>query len=119
MKTKTEQLQEEVKTMHSSNWKWYPYINLGIINPFFITDEKRIIAKRLSNNWVTCACGELCEVLPKISHSNDRPLDKILANLGIKFHISIKFNDYEEAKEIMDKIELRTSFLLKQDGFRV
>lgn len=61
-----------------------------------ITPRSRVRLARLpklSGQWVTCACGNLCELLPRYetesdfsSHMNGEPKDHLLGRLGYQFH---------------------------------
>ena len=82
------------------------------------------IAATKACSWITCACGQLCKVLPR--HEDGEPEDDVLYNLGIRFYGKIDYaelahdnNDFKkadqclkEAKEILEKIEKRTIKLL-------
>lgn len=82
-------------------------------------DEPLYILKKLSANWVTCACGQTCKDLPKLDDC-DEPQDFILSNLGHEFNNQLKTNhphesyDFSAPISILDKIESRTKKLLCQ-----
>lgn len=65
-----------------------------------VTPRSRVRLARLSQLsgwWVTCACGNLCELLPRhetesafSSHMNGEPKDYLLGRLGYQFHDRVK-----------------------------
>ena len=94
------------------NWDWYAFIDDS--EEVKLAYEEQ--AEDLASSWITCACGQVCSVLPKRFESMC-PLDNELMYLGNSFHAEIDNKKWEEAKEILDKIEARTIFLLKQPNF--
>jgi hypothetical protein len=85
-------------------------------------------AELLASNWVTCACGQLCQALPRGTPNNpSEPKDPELSKLGYRFHDEIeaaryckKRNEQEslylhlvKAKETIIQIEKRTNQLLQ------
>jgi|SRR6478609_3074935 len=97
-------------------------------------------ATSLASQWVTCACGNLCEILPRIKQSEDsyrkgQPTDRYLADLGISFYEAIgrlenliKYEylhdqvysiqtlyEYQvEARIVLEKIEERAQILINR-----
>jgi hypothetical protein len=76
-------------------------------------------ANSLADNWVTCACGQLCKVLPK--GNGNSPVDNELYDLGMDFAHEIdnlrytrQNEDRLKALETLNKIEARTTLLLEQ-----
>ena len=94
------------------NWDWYAFLNASKEVKEKYSNE----ACNLSGGWVTCACGQLCDVLPKDGYAV-APLDNKLVNLGLSFCDNIEDKYWGKAKETLDKIEERTIFLLKQPNF--
>jgi|SRR5690606_7368950 len=45
--------------------------------------EKDNIYIDAANNWVTCACGNLCDVIPRLD--DGEPIDDELSDLGVTF----------------------------------
>lgn len=79
-----------------------------------ITDEFKEIERR-AVDWVTCACGNQCSVIPRCSVG--RPIDSILAQLGGYFPITIANgheDNYERAEKILKDIEYRSAKILKE-----
>lgn len=62
--------------------------------------------------WVTCACGNLCSIIPR--YSTGRPKDKELELLGNDFADAVEGNHFNLALSILDKIEARSAFLIAQ-----
>tara|TARA_R110000822_G_scaffold161_2_gene727 strand:- start:706 stop:1032 length:327 start_codon:yes stop_codon:yes gene_type:complete len=93
------------------NWDWYAFLDASK----HIKKKYIIEACNLAGGWTTCACGQLCNVLPKDCLS--APLDRDAHQLGVDFYNCIEINDWDEAKTTLDKIEKRTIFLLKQPNF--
>jgi hypothetical protein len=103
------------------NFCWFEFLNQPK-SDFSKEDLKDAYA--LSKDWITCACGQLCNSLPRHEKSN-APIDPILVDLGMKFMGDIDYAyeayvDHEEgflsriesAKSVLVKIEERTIALL-------
>jgi hypothetical protein len=74
-------------------------------------------AEILSRSWVTCACGNVCDAIPR--HNSDAdgftpgsPVDDRLRHLGILFSDSIIWRRTYRAKELLLQIEARSAELL-------
>jgi len=73
------------------------------------TEEDLDNAESLASDWVTCACGNMCSIIPRKA---GRPLDKKLARLGERFadylnEMQENFTDPNEATSVWaDKAEL-------------
>jgi hypothetical protein len=48
--------------------------------------------KKRSESWVTCACGNQCEIIPR--EKDGTPLNKKLDKLGVKFHLEGVYEMY-------------------------
>tara|TARA_R110000850_G_scaffold223916_1_gene349458 strand:- start:266 stop:595 length:330 start_codon:yes stop_codon:yes gene_type:complete len=94
------------------NWDWYAFLEASEE----IKQKFRVEAHKLSAKWVTCACGQVCNILPK-ALGYSFPLDDDVTLLGLDFTDLVINNDWNDAKKILDKIEERTIFLLKQPNF--
>lgn len=86
-------------------------------------------AWELSNNWITCACGNQCSIIDRNGFSE--PTDSKLYRLGCKFtdNINCMFQSHmitmddedkkmfdkskQDAKNILKKIEERSTELIK------
>lgn len=75
-------------------------------------------ASSLASSWVTCACGNQCDILPR--NREGAPTDGILSHLGIKFMVKIDNRQRKKALEVLQKIEERSTLLIReliqQDG---
>jgi hypothetical protein len=105
----------------SSNFNWFLFLDQKFSD---ISPAELHRASTLAASWVTCACGQLCRVLPR--DCNNAPEDKTIRNLGLEFMNQISFasesssrypkKHFGKAKEILVKIEKRTSVLLKYEA---
>jgi hypothetical protein len=77
-----------------------------------ITNIEWIFAADISGDWVTCACGTQCDVIPR--YEGGRPKDKLLYDLGVKFAYAIDDRNLQYAKDTLLKIELRSSELINE-----
>lgn len=95
------------------------------------TLEELIKADNLASSWVTCACGNQCAEIPRVSErciGFNSPVDLILKQLGFEFsdklecmyifkknHNKTMFDKSRKgAKQILEKIEIRSSEILKE-----
>ncbi len=69
-------------------------------------------AEALAGNWVTCACGNQCDIIPR-QFPTGAPIDSQLAILGIKFQDAIKAGHSNHALQILDQIEARSIYLIQ------
>jgi hypothetical protein len=65
----------------------------------------------MSHNWVTCACGEQCRLLPTHDDSNE-PADAAISELGTYFWYCVSDNEFVDAAETLINIENRVGELL-------
>lgn len=65
----------------------------------------------LAASWVMCACGSQCAAIPR--RRNGSPKDAQLLALGSLFYLAVSESQFEEAKWILKKIEVRSSELLE------
>ena len=74
-----------------------------------------LLAER-SRSWITCAVGNQCDIIPRIqsitSPGFGAPIDTQLRYLGVLFHNQILLQMYKQALETLEKIELRSAFLI-------
>src|SRR5258706_9054437 len=67
-------------------------------------------ASRLAQSWVTCACGNMCAIIPRDSFC-DGPEDSQLSKLGTRFYGQIEdMKDYYDEKR-NDRSYFPTEFL--------
>ncbi|MFT5347790.1 MAG: hypothetical protein ACI9M3_000824 [Bacteroidia bacterium] len=77
-----------------------------------ITEKEWDKAKDLAGEWVMCACGSQCDVIPRWPAGG--PKDELLYNLGMKFAYAIDNKNIQYAKETLQKIEVRSSELINE-----
>lgn len=95
------------------------------LNKKMFTDEELSAAYDLSNEWVTCACGQQCAVIPRRNWDGE-PLDGVLKQLGHSFnnaiydmrhHLGIDDEKFDSAvstaRNLLLKIEDRSTFLIE------
>lgn len=106
---------------HRPVFDWNTFLNKGEY-----TIEELHHAKILSNNWITCACGNQCDIIPR--RSDGCPKDWELAMLGYRFNTTIEqlyddyhYSDYssiaywlDNAKNTLYAIEKRSVQLIKE-----
>lgn len=64
-----------------------------------------------AGKWVTCACGNLCDIIPRDTFG--APYDSKLATLGVLFWDNIAAAAWIDALSILDRIEQRSEFLIE------
>lgn len=101
-------------------------------NAFFkqktYTDKELNAAKLLACNWVTCACGNQCAIIPRGTYmSSKEPTDYNLRMLGLSFtdmvsNMNANHNNKKEfnvwkkrAILILKKIEKRSAVLVAKE----
>jgi hypothetical protein len=108
-------IEDKVDPYHV-DFDWFAFLNQDIE---LVSEDYLDEAKSLADNWVTCACGQLCKVLPR--GGGNYPTDEELYDLGMDF--ARKINNLEDTRqnedrlkalEILNKIEARTTLLLEQ-----
>lgn len=82
----------------------------AFLNQETITEEEWKEAFNLAANWVTCACGNLCDAIPRDKY--DFPKDQILIELGVEFAGDICDKDISSAKITLQRIEERSAQVL-------
>ncbi len=93
-----------------------------------LLEDQKAMAE-LAQAWVTCACGNQCDALPR--DQDGAPTDPELEYLGGEFYINVRdmhhlHADHElanlerqKALKTLNKIEARSGRLLKQMGVEV
>lgn len=71
-------------------------------------------ANELAEDWVTCACGNQCKLIPRTSAGE--PLDDMLIRLGVQFSSHIRNLEYVKAKKTLAAIERRSAQILTKMG---
>ena len=78
--------------------------------------ERRSLRHRratdLSGQWVTCACGNQCDIIPR--SASGTPFDNELESLGFSFHALIDDGQWDLAKNTLNLIEKRSSELIAE-----
>lgn len=64
-----------------------------------------------SSRWITCACGNLCEKIPR--YYSGKPMDGELARLGYNFNQYIIYKHKSLALKTLEEIEKRSIIILK------
>jgi hypothetical protein len=96
------------ETWEKKTFDWNAFLE----NPPEWGSEEHLDACDLAEAWVTCACGNLCDIIPRSPLGC--PLDDKLESLGIDFNNSIQDAEYDVAKETLAKIEKRSEELIFQ-----
>lgn len=85
---------------------------------FFLNKDKtpELIKRALnaSNNWDTCPCGQLPEILPR-DFFNSSPEDDLLRYLGSAFHQALEDECYEIAEGLYDMINGRGHDIIQDE----
>jgi hypothetical protein len=101
---------DKYKTFAESEGKesfnWFKFLNQKEIMP-----KDWVSAQRISMDWVTCACGNQCSVIPR-SDYNNAPMDYELRRLGYDFNSQILKRYKVEAIKTLVKIETRAAQLI-------
>lgn len=63
-------------------------------------------------SWVTCACGNQCDIIPRGKEGD--PLDKELRWMGNEFYCRVRVGSWEEAKQILVGIEERSAEIIAE-----
>ena len=71
--------------------------NAFLQNPPEKGSEDHYNSSKLSGSWVTCACGNLCDIIPRMDRG--RPEDFLLEMLSFIFHEDVTAGDWETAKK--------------------
>ncbi|PRP68131.1 hypothetical protein [Nonlabens agnitus] len=84
-----------------------------------ITQDEFKDACYLASEWVTCACGNQCHLIPReyinsnYKH-NGRPIDDDLAQFGLDFYWHLKMKRFDKAKIVLELIEQRSAQLIAE-----
>lgn len=69
--------------------------------------------------WTTCACGNMCAIIPRKGDpsywQSGEPVDSALMSLGMWFYDCIKTKRWGRAKEVLAKIEARSTILIQEE----
>lgn len=92
------------ETCHIAPFDW----NAALQDPSVFTDG---FLKEKAESWVTCACGNQCDAIPRHENSG-QPIDHRLAVLGRAFAGDVEYHDWQNARKTLRKIEERSKELL-------
>ena len=90
----------------------------AFLNKKEITQNEWEYASLISSQWVTCACGNQCDLIPRYQHnessfdSKGTPKDNILRALGLEFNELIRLQNIGLSKLVLATIEKRSAFIL-------
>ena len=98
---------------YTESKKQTPFDWNAFLNKKTRTEEEWVEAAILADDWVTCACGNLCDSIPRLSFSGC-PVDNTLRNFGSDFYDWITLKDLKNAKITLDKIEVRSAQLISE-----
>ena len=101
-----------MKTYSETQGKAFFDWNAFLENPPQKRKAEFRIACNLAGEWVTCACGNLCDIIPR--DMIGCPYDSELELLGLDFHHSIAMANFIKAKETLAKIEKRSEEIIFQ-----
>lgn len=94
---------------------WYDFLNRAIAGK--VKDSEITNAEDDAEDWVTCACGNQCSIIPR--DPDGGPLDEKLYELGCQFSYAITDHAWKEAIKILDKIENRSVILIEKEVNRM
>src|SRR4051812_47695755 len=98
---------------NEDEWDWIRFLRGAVERE----PDLRVVleAQTLADQWPTCACGQLCKDLPRLERGEmvGVPNDQELRILGCDFASAVRFSDWPLALEVFEKIEQRTSELLR------
>lgn len=82
------------------------------LNKENITEEEWDNSTKLAQDWVTCACGNQCDIIPR--NDDGDPKDWELTTLGYAFFKHIESRRIDDAKQILKAIEKRSAYLIDE-----
>ncbi len=91
---------------------WSNFLETAVNDPDSISTDEHNRYLLYSESWITCACGNQCNVIPR--NWTGMPEDEMLTHLGIQFHACIEARDYKEATFILRDIESRSAELIAE-----
>jgi S-ribosylhomocysteine lyase LuxS involved in autoinducer biosynthesis len=94
------------ETQGQESFDWNKFLE----NPPEKGSLEHLEACDLAEAWVTCACGNLCDIIPRSPLGC--PIDDYLELLGIAFNNNIQDAEYDVAKKILARIENRSAEII-------
>lgn len=101
---------------YAENQHYQPFDWRLALSRLYISQKEWELLDDLANSWVTCACGNLCDAIPRAL--DGAPLDAELRSLGLTFMNNIEYQDSKLALETLDKIEKRSSAILTEIWYK-
>jgi hypothetical protein len=102
-----------MKVDFGPKFDWYDVLDRLIAGEKPTAEDRAAIQQR-AGPWTTCACGQMCKILPR--DSSKSPIDEQLRTLGGEFASMMNAGRYHDARKTLDKIEKRTTKLLTDMG---
>ncbi len=75
------------------------------------TEEEWKAAMKLSYSWITCACGNQCDIIPR--RESGAPEDCKLWELGDRFSTALENEEIYEAVRLLNRIEKRSADIIE------
>lgn len=97
--------------VNGKSFDWNQFLDSAIKEG--ISKDQHSAASNRAASWVTCACGNQCDILNR--DEDGEPTDQKLASLGIVFMEDIQEKEYVMAKATLRKIESRSATLIKNE----
>lgn len=89
---------------------WYDVLDRWIKKQLTNSEKRTYIA--LACQWPTCACGNMCEIIPR--GDTGAPHDFELSTLGHRFYIELSGNRPRKALDILHNIERRSAEVIRE-----
>jgi len=86
--------------------------NAALANPPEKYSEEHTRLIDLSADWVTCACGNQCDIIPR--YKSGAPMDEYLRYLGDEFDVKVRLADWCEAIDTLENIEERSGEIITE-----
>lgn len=99
------------ETNKMKKFNWYDFLNRAIKGK--ITNSEVANAQDYARDWVTCACGNQCSIIPR--DEDGEPWDNTLSELGGNFSYEVDDCRWKEALNILNKIEKRSALLINKE----
>lgn len=95
------------ETKGAASFDWNKLLDDFIAGKDGDWDQAAILAR----DWITCACGNQCAIIPRFKGSG-QPCDQALSDLGTSFFNHIISGHPKRAKRTLRKIEARSAQLI-------
>lgn len=89
---------------------WNTFLDRAIAGK--ISFDEHYEAIKLARHWVSCACGNQCNIIPR--NFMGCPLDTYLAIMGSRFYSRVSRSRFKEAKQTLSNIEARSAELIAE-----